>query len=103
MVLKFKTSDAALNVEREDFCEVDGVMLTIPAEVPPSIALKYLTYLRQGAHDIALSKVMDHMVTKAGMDKLARCEAMTPENLKQLIGIISTKINGAMEGLTEGN
>jgi hypothetical protein len=103
MVLKFNTADESSDTDRDDLFEVDGVMYSIPREVPPNEGVKYLTDLRAGAHDIALSRLLDRLIGKEGVNALTNCKAMTKDDLKQLLGAVSAKVGGLLEEVSTGN
>lgn len=103
MVLKLNTQDSGPDREREDLVEIDGVMYSIPKEVSPAEGVQYLQDVRQGAHDVALSRLLYRMVGPECVEALAKCQAMTEEDFKTLLGPISTKVGGLMARTTSGN
>lgn len=104
-VLRLKTTpkDQRKPVEREPLFYIDDREFTIPREVPPHIAMKYLRDLRDQPMEVALARLLDGLLGRAAVDALADHEELTKEDLEQLMVLVQRKTQGLLEEVQQGN
>lgn len=102
-MLTFNTKDPGLDDEQEPLFEVDGVTYTIPKTVSPNEGVLYLQDVRQGAHDVALARLLHRMIGAEGMNALGKCKGMTREDFKMLLKPVAERVGGLLEEVSSGN
>ena len=105
MTLAFTSTpkDQRKAIEREPLFSIDGRAFTIPKNVPPHVAMKYLRDIRDNPMEVALSRLLSNLLGKEAMDALAEFEDLTEQNLKDLMGKVQEKTQGMLEEIQEGN
>lgn len=101
MVVRIDTKKAA-KVDREPLFYIDDKEFTIPVVVPPNVALAFIRDMRGGSYEQAIAKALDNLIGKKGVDMLAECEALTNEQMSQIMKVIEVKMMAAAEQL-QGN
>jgi hypothetical protein len=103
MVLNLSTTAQAAEEAREDFFAVDGVMYTVPAEVPAVEGVRYLNDVRDSGVEVAVARLMHRMVGEDGMRALARTTDMKPSDFKVLLRTVQRKVNAMVGEAGLGN
>jgi hypothetical protein len=103
MVLDLTTKASETEAPRQDFFKVDGVMYTIPAEVPAVEGVRYLNDVKENGVEVAVARLMHRMVGEDGMKALARTTNMQPSDFKTLLRTVQGKVNAMMGDAGLGN
>lgn len=88
--------------DREPLFYIDDIEFTIPKEVPPNITIGYIRDMRNGNTEQATARVFDALLGREGLDALAECDSLEPEQLKEIMRVIEIKVMAAAEQM-QGN
>lgn len=99
-VLKLSTKSKPANDAREDFIEIDGVMHTIPVEVPPVLSVQYLSDLNEVPMEVAVSRALHALIGADTVKALAKVGGLTKEDLAHIMSVVQAKLAGALEEAT---
>lgn len=96
MVVKISTKNQKPR-QMEDLFMIDDEVFQIPVVVPPNLALAYIRDLRDGDEGKATAKAFDALLGKRGLDRLANCDALEPDQLEAIMDVINKKMMDAQE------
>lgn len=85
----------------EELFSIDDDQFFIPVEVPPNVTLKFIRDMRGGQMEVAVAKALDNLIGADAVDRLADCEALEADQLKQIMDVIEEKMmaaSAAMQG-----
>ena len=85
--------------ELETFFYIDDEEFKIPKKVPPNVTLMFIRDMRAGQVETAVAKAFDNLIGKRAVDRLAECEALTEEQLAQIMGVIQQKMTVAADAM----
>jgi hypothetical protein len=100
--VRIVTTAAPAAAPREPLFYIDDREFTIPVEVPPNVSMAYLRDMRNGNAEQALASVFDRLLGPEGLDELAECDSLEPDQLKEIMRVIELKVMAAAEQL-QGN
>ena len=84
-------------VELVDVFSVDGVMYSMPKEVNAAIALRAVEIMRREGDMAVVPFMFSETVGLDGYEALKNCTSLKPEQLKQVVKIISESVLGSVE------
>lgn len=90
-------SSVVAKEERVPLFYIDDDEFTIPKKIKPNVAMRYLTDVRDRGPEVALAEVMTEILGEDAMDALAESEAVTDEQMQQIMGIVQKLLLGAMD------
>jgi hypothetical protein len=93
--IRLSTKQEALQTDRVPLFYIDDEEFTIPVEVPPVQSVRFLRDLKDGDLPTATAKAFDDLLGPRALNRLSRCEALKPEELKQIMDIIAEKMLAA--------
>jgi hypothetical protein len=94
--VKISTADV-VDEEREPLFYIDEVEYTIPKLIRPNIAMRYLQDTIDRGHDYALAAGMREVLGAEAMEALAETDAVTDEQMDQIMAIVERKLLGQMK------
>jgi hypothetical protein len=103
MVLNLSTTASVVEEAREDFFAIDGVMYTLPIEVPAVEGVRYLNDVKEDGVEVAVARLMHRMIGEDGMKALARVTDMKPGDFKTLLRSVQRKVNAMIGEAGLGN
>lgn len=95
------TADAPI-LDREPLFYIDDEEFTIPKVVPPNVTFAYIRDMRSGNTEQAMANVFDLLLGEEGLNRLATCDVLTPEQSKEIMRVIEYKVAAAAEEM-QGN
>lgn len=93
--IRLKTTDQAPVGETMPLFYVDDEEFRIPVEVLPVQSVRFLRDLRDGDLPTAAAKAFDDLLGPRALNRLARCKALKPDELKQIMDVITEKMMAA--------
>lgn len=94
--VKISTADV-VEEERETLFFIDDAEYTIPKSIRPNITIQYLQDTYDKDQEFALAAAMREVLGADAMEALAECDAVTDEQMDQLMGIVERKLLGQMK------
>lgn len=94
--VKISTADV-VDEEREPLFYIDEVEYTIPKLIRPNILMRYLQDTIDRGHDYALAAGMREVLGAEAMEALAETDAVTDEQMDQIMAIVERKLLGQMK------
>jgi hypothetical protein len=95
--IDFDARPARPEVEKVHLFTLDETDYFIPAEIRPSVGLKYLFVLKTQGEQAAIADLLYSVLGGPAMEALANSDAMEAEDLKVITEIIRDRAMGAME------
>ncbi len=93
------TSSKTTERDTETLFYIDDEEFRIPCKVPPNVTLKFIRDMRAGQVESAVAKAFDNLIGRRAVDRLAECEALTEEQLAQIMGVIQAKMTVAADAM----
>lgn len=93
--IRLSTKAEAPEVDRVPLFYIDDEEFSMPREVPPVQSVRFLRDLKDGDLPTATAKAFDDLLGPRALNRLARCKALKPEELKQIMDIIAEKMMAA--------
>jgi hypothetical protein len=90
-------SSAVDEVELVTLFVIDDVPYQIPKRLRPAAAITYLRDVREKGPEVALADALAEVLGEDAMDALADCDAITDEQMGQIMGAVQRLLTGAME------
>jgi hypothetical protein len=94
--VKISTAEV-IDEEREPLFFIDETEYTIPKRIRPNIVVQYLQDTYDKGQEFALAAAMREVLGADAMEALAECEAVTDEQMDQLMDIIERKLMAQMK------
>lgn len=96
-MLELKTSEAPA-VETEPVFSIDGRVFEMPKRVTTNTALKYMRMVRKDGQESAIAWAVERVLGEEAYVALMEHDALTQDQLAQVMGIVRDKLMGAVEG-----
>ncbi len=77
---------------------IDGRKYYMPRYVSPATTFAYLRDVRRSGTEYALGGLLEKLLGADGLDALANYDAMTAEQMKQLMDAVGSHVMGAIRG-----
>jgi len=87
--------DGYQEVDEDGTPRVEDVTYSIPKDVPPNLAMRYLRDVRAGGDQYAVAEAFALLLGEHTLDALAEAEGMTDENMQQVMDIVEVKMTSA--------
>jgi hypothetical protein len=94
--VKIRT-DEIVEEEREPLFYIDEAEYTIPKRIRPNITIQYLQDTYDKGQEYALAAAMREVLGADAMEALAESDAVTDEQMRQIMGIVERKLMGQMK------
>jgi len=95
-LIEITTTDAP-PVEREDLFSIDGVVYTIPKDMPGTLALTLLDTARKQGESVAISWLLEEVLGENAYGALLACKTVTRTQMSAVVTVIREKVMGALE------
>lgn len=86
-------------VATEPLFSIDGVVYSMPVEVPGNVALGYLEQMRQGGEAVAIAWALEQVLGEKAYQALVNCKSLQPHQLSAIMTIVTERIMGALEAV----
>jgi hypothetical protein len=94
--VKISTADV-LEEERETLFCIDVDEYTIPKRIRPNMVILYLQDTYEKGQEFALAAAMPEVLGADAMEALADCDAVTDEQMQQVMDIVERKLMAQMK------
>lgn len=94
--VKISTADV-VEEERETLFWIDEDEYTIPKTIRPNIVMRYLQDTYDRGQEYALAAAMREVLGADAMEALAETDAVTDEQMRQVMDIVERKLMGQMK------
>lgn len=84
-------------VERVVIAYLGDYELTMPAELPPNVALKIMRTARKYGDPAAMNEMLEEVIGPEAFDKLINYRALTEQNLADLFKVVQEVAFGRLE------
>jgi hypothetical protein len=100
-MLELTSTPTDAEVERIPVFSIDGVMYTIPKEIPAATVLDLLEKVDNVASISAQLDILRELLGDEAYHALRECKTLTVRQLKQLIDDIGVLVMGSMEDVVK--
>jgi hypothetical protein len=90
-------SAKVVDEEREPLFYIDETEYTIPKELRANVVARYLQDTLDHGQEHAIAAAMREVLGEEAMEALAESEAVTSEDMAQIMGIVERKLTGQMK------
>jgi len=90
-------STKVVDTEREPLFYIDDREFTIPKELRANVVARYLQDTLDHGQEHALAAAMREVLGDDAMEALADSDAVTADQMAQIMGIVERKLMGQME------
>ena len=95
--LQHTSTDEPVEEERVTIAYLDEQPITMPAHMPPNVALKVMRTSRRRGDEVAMAEMLEEVIGPDSYERLANFRGLTDDNLVDLMTVVTKVAMGALE------